>query len=68
MVRQITQSRTNSRIEIMIYSTMFLYSKERQVITASLRLQEIKPSHDKGQDTIILDRRSNQQIKGSKIL
>ena len=68
MVRQTTQSWANSRIKITICSTIFLHLKEKQVITASSRLQEIKPSHDKEQDITILDRRSNQQIEGSKIL
>ena len=47
---------------------MFLHSKERWIIIASSRLQEIKLGHDKGQDTITLDRRSNQQSKERKIL
>jgi len=68
MVRQITQGWTNSGIEIMICNIIFLHFKERWVIMASLRLQEIKPGHNKGQDTITLDRKSNQQIEGSKIL
>ena len=35
---------------------------------ASSKLQEIKPSHNKEQDTTTLNRRSNQQIEGSKVL
>ena len=31
-------------------------------------LQETKLSHNKRQDTTTLDRRSNQQIEGSKVL
>jgi len=33
-----------------------------------LRLQEVKPSHNKGQKTTISDWRSNQQTQESEIL
>ena len=68
MVRQTTKDRINHRIKVKIYSTMFLHSKERQITTASLGLQETKPSHNERQDTTTLNRRSNQQIEGSKVL
>ena len=68
MVRQIAQDRINCRIKVKIHSTIFLHSKERQITMASSRLQKIKPSHNKGQDTTISNRRSNQQIEGSKVL
>ena len=38
MVGQTTQSRLNSGVKIKICDTMFLYSKERQFITAGSRL------------------------------
>ena len=32
------------------------------------RLQEVKPSHDQGQDATTFDWRSNRQTQGSKVL
>ena len=43
-----TQGKTNSRIEITIYSTLFLHSKERQFIMIGLGLQKAQPGHNKG--------------------
>ena len=34
----------------------------------SIKLQKIKPTYNKGQDTITLNWESNQQIKRDKIL
>ena len=34
----------------------------------STRLQEIEPVYNKGQDTIILNRGSNQQAQGCQVL
>ena len=47
---------------------MFLYPKEGQFITVGSRLQEVKPSHDQGQDATTFDWRSNRQTQGGKIL
>ena len=58
----------NHGIKVKIYSTIFLHSKERWITMASSKLQEIKLSHNKEQDTTTLNRRSNQQIEGSKVL
>ena len=52
MTRQTTQDKTHSEIKITIYSTLFLYPKERWFITISPRLQETQPDYNKGQDTI----------------
>jgi len=58
----------NHGIKVKICNTMLLYSKERQITMTSSGLQETKLSHNKRQDTTTLDRRSNQQIEGSKVL
>ena len=47
MVKKTTQSRTYSGIKLEIYSTIFLYSKEEQIFTISIRLQEVEPVHNK---------------------
>ena len=47
---------------------MFLYPKEGQFITVGSRLQEVKPSHNQGQDATTFDWRSNRQTQGDKIL
>ena len=47
MVGQTVKSQTYSRIEIKIYSTMFLYSKEGWVITFGSRLLETQSDHNK---------------------
>ena len=61
MVGQITQRNLNSGIKVKICSTMFLYSKERQFITAGSRLQETQSGHNKRQNAIASNWRSNQQ-------
>ena len=68
MARQITQGRTHHRIKVKIYSAMFLYPKEGRFITVGSRLQEVKPSHNQGQDATTFDWRSNRQTQGGKIL
>ena len=67
MVGQTTQNRSNIEVQIKICSTMFLYSEERQFITASSRLQETKLSHNKRQDTTFFNWRSNRQTKRSEV-
>ena len=47
------------------YAAPCLYSKEGWFIMAGSRLQEIKSSHQKRQDTTSLEWRSNQQIEKS---
>ena len=44
---------------------MFLYSKERWIITFGTRLSETQPGHNKGQDTITSNRKSYQQVEES---
>ena len=68
MTRQTTQGRTHCGIKVKIRSTLLLYSKEGQFIMVGSRLQEVKPSHDKEQNTTTSDWRSNRQTQGSKIL
>ena len=67
MVGQTTQNRSNIGVQIKICSTMFLYSEERQFITAGSRLQETKLSHDKRQDTTFFNRKSNKQTERSEV-
>ena len=45
---------------------MFLYSEERQFITAGSRLQETKSSHNKRQDTTFLIREVIDKLKEAK--
>jgi len=52
MVGWTTQDRTNSGIEIIIYSTLFLHPKEKQFITIGSGLQKAQPGHNKGQNAI----------------
>jgi len=54
MIGRTTQSRAYSRVKFKIYSTMFLYSKERKISTISIGIQKVKPVHNKGQDTIVI--------------
>ena len=61
MVKRTTQGRTYSGIKFKICSTMFLYSKEEQILKTSIELQKVEPVYNKGQDTVTLDRESNQQ-------
>ena len=68
MVGQTTQSWTHCGIEVEIHGTLFLYSKERQFITASSRLQEVKPDYYKEQNTTTSNWRSYRQTQGSEIL
>jgi len=60
MVGQTTQDGTNSGIEIMIRSTLFLHSKERQFITIGLGLQKAQPGHNKRQNAITSDQRDDR--------
>ena len=68
MVRWTTTERTNFEIKFKIYSTRILYSKKGQIITICIGLQEVEPTHDKGQDSTILNWGSNQQTQGGEIL
>jgi len=47
---------------------MFLYSKEEQISMTSIRLQKVELAHNKGQDTITTNWRSNQKTQKCKIL
>ena len=38
---------------------MFLYFKERQISMIDIRLQKVEPVHNKRQDTITIDWKSN---------
>jgi len=44
---------------------MFLHSKEGPVTTFGLRLPETQSGHNKEQNTITVNKRSHQQVKGS---
>ena len=43
-----TKSRTYSQVKVKICSSMFLYSKERQVTIVGSRLQKTQSSHNQG--------------------
>ena len=45
VVRQTTEGQTNSEIKVKIHSIMLLYSKEEQITTIGIGLQEIGPSN-----------------------
>ena len=68
MVGTITQGKTYSGIKLKIYDTMFLYSKERQILMVSSRLQKVKPVHKKRQNVIAINQGSNQQTQECGIL
>jgi len=55
MVRRTTQGRTYSGIKFKICSTMFLHSKEEQILKTSIELQKVEPVYNKEQDTVTLD-------------
>ena len=57
-----------NRIQVKIYGTLFLNSKERQVSATSPRLSEAKPDHYQGQNTTTISWRSHRQIERSQIL
>ena len=59
VARRTTLDRTHHRIKVKICGAMFLYLKEGQFITVGSRLQEVKPSHNQGQDVTTFDWRSN---------
>ena len=59
MVGQTIKSWTHSGIKIKIYSSMLLYSKERQIITFGTRLSKAQSSYDQKQNTIAFNRRSH---------
>ena len=59
MARGTTQDRTDSGIKITICSILLLHFKEGQIIITSTRLQEIKPGHYQGQNTITVNWRSH---------
>ena len=68
MVGWIVENRINQGIQVKIYSTLLLHSKERWIIMTSARLQEIKPGHYQGQNTITVNWRSHWQVKEGQIL
>jgi len=68
VTRETTQGKTDSGIEITICSTLLLHSKEEQIITTSIRLQEIKLGHYQEQNTITINWRSHQQVKEGQVL
>jgi len=59
MVKRTTQDRTNREIKLKICSTMFLYSKEEWISMISTRLQKVELVHNKEQDIITINWRSN---------
>ena len=59
VARRTTQGWAHHRIKVKICGTLLLHFKERRVIMIGSRLQEVKPSHNKGQDTTTFNWRSN---------
>jgi len=68
MIGQIVKSQIDKGIQVEIYSTMFLHSKEGQISMIGTRLQETKSSDNKRQNTTTFNWRGHWQIKGGKIL
>ena len=68
MARRTTQSKTHCGIQVMICGTLFLHPKEGWFITIGSRLQEVEPSHHKGQNTTTINRRSHRQTQRGQIL
>ena len=68
MVGTITQGKNYSGIKLKICGIMFLYSKERQILMVSSRLQKVKPAHKKRQNVTAINQKSNQQTQGYEIL
>ena len=67
MARQITQGGTYCRVKVKICGTLLLYPKKRWFTIISSRLQEVKPGHDKGQNTTASNWRSNWQTQRDEI-
>ena len=67
MVGQTTQDRINCRIKLKICNTIFLYSKEKQITMTSIKLLEIEPAYNQGQDIIIFNQKGYQQVKKDEI-
>ena len=59
MAKWTTKGRTHHRVKFKIYSTMFLYSKERRNTTIGTRLQIAKSIHNQGQNATTSDQQSN---------
>ena len=59
MARRTTQDKTHYGVKVKIHGTLLLYSKERWFTTVGLRLQEVKPGHNKGQNATASNWRSN---------
>ena len=68
MAQRTTQGRTHCGVQVMICGTLFLHPKEGRFITIGSRLQEVEPSHHKGQNATTINRRSHRQTQGSQIL
>ena len=66
MVGTITQGKTYSGIKLKIYDTMFLYSKERQILMVSSRLQKVKPVHKKDEMSLPLIKEVINKLKDMK--
>ena len=66
MVGTITQGKTYSGIKLKIYGTMFLYSKERQILMVSSRLQKVKPVHKKDEMSLPLIKEVINKLKDMK--
>ena len=67
MVGWIIKSRTNSGIQVKIYSIILLYFKEKWITMISTKLQKVELGHNKEQDTTAFNKRSHWQIKESNI-
>ena len=55
IVGQTAESWIDSRIQVKIYGTMLLHTKEEQVIIINTKLPEIELGHNKEQDVTILN-------------
>ena len=66
MVGTITQGKTYSGIKLKICGTMFLYSKERQILMVSSRLQKVKPVHKKDEMSLPLIKEVINKLKDMK--
>jgi len=59
MVKKTAQDKTYCGIKFKIHGTMLLHSKEGQISMTSTELQKVEPAHDKEQDAITINWRSN---------
>ena len=68
IVKKTAQGKTYCGIKFKIHDTMLLHSKEEQISMTSTELQKVEPAHDKEQDAITINWRSNWQAQEHEIL